>query len=531
MTVTETASDLVDRLRATHKDYSGPQGEGWWRLVRDAFQGSGGFRVAVEACATSDARGPGDYDQEDAPRIGRTYVTRYPRERYPAFVRRVQTATYTNFTAPVVREYAGHLWRALPQREGPEELLRFWRDVDGQGSGADVWMQRTTRRAQLFGWALALVDRPPGVRPAGAGSTFARLLSPEDVRDWEFAEDGALAWLKTAVETCERDPLTGVEVERETVTIWDRAGFRRFVLEEREDDTWALVEDSGYLPHPCGRVPVAVLCWGEPEESGRLYGVSQVDGIVAASLELFNLGAELREWERGQNFAVLCVQSSDPDALQNIRIGVHGGIRVEPGMAMPTFAAPPASIGAHLIARTEGVISRIYAEANLERTSAEAGDGQVSGVSRAYKFTRARALLTGFARSVEAFERQLAALVLAWDGAAGEYRVAYPSDFDVADLATQLQVQFDALAKRDELVPEIARAARRALARALVADATPTEQGEIEASIARIYDAERRAFDARTAAPTPPAGTAPAGASAPPAGDAGLTTGPGAGAP
>jgi hypothetical protein len=308
-------------------------------------------------------------------------------------------------------------------------------------------------------------------------------------------------------------------VEREVYTTWTRETWRRHVLEER-DGQHVLVEDTGEVPHDLGRVPLAVLYWSEPE-SDDLYGLSQVDAIVGLSLEHFNVKSELREWERGQNFAILCVQSQDADALQNIKVGVHGGIRVEPEMDMPVFIAPPSSIGEHLIARLDGIAASIYAAANLERASGVQTGPEVSGVSRAYEFAaRTQTQLLDFARRCEAFERDLAALVLAWSGTSdASVRIAYPQTFDVTDLATRLTHEFDVLSRADTLVPEILRGARERLARALDPDATPQRAKATEQAIEHLYIAERRAFEARTT--TPPAGTAPAGQQVQPAGETG----------
>lgn len=511
------SDQIIRRLRQRHEDYEGPRGCSWWKLLRDAHDGAGGFRAAIER-AQETWWGEGDLEAPTGGRVPCSYVTRYPREGAPAYIRRVRVATYTNFTAPVIREYAGHLWRTAPQREGSAPLMAFWASADGHGTQADDWMREGTRRAQLYGWAVALVDRPAGDLSQADAQTYARWLQPEELVDWELDGEGGFAWARLCTEVCERDPW-GEEVEREVYTTWTPKTWRRHVLEEREG-RHVLVEDTAEVPHDLGRVPLSVLYWSEPE-SDDLYGLSQVDAIVGLSLEHFNVKSELREWERGQNFAILCVQSHDTNVLQGIKVGVHGGIRVEPEMDMPMFIAPPSSIGAHLITRLDGIAASIYAAANLERATATQTGPEVSGVSRAYEFAaRTQTQLVDFARRCEAFERDLAALVLGWSRTAdASVRIAYPQSFDVTDLATRLAHEFDVLSRSDALVPEILRGARERLARALDPDATPQRVRETERAIDELYQAERRAFEARTT--TPPAGTAPAGSKVQSAGDTG----------
>jgi hypothetical protein len=121
---------LVKRLHARHPDYTGTRGEGLWRLLSDAAEGSGGFRAAIDTLLTLAAE-----DDLEEPRfqdVPRSYVVRYPRERLAAYARRVRTATYANYVAPVLREYAGHLWRKPPQRSDlPVAVAQVWADVDG----------------------------------------------------------------------------------------------------------------------------------------------------------------------------------------------------------------------------------------------------------------------------------------------------------------------------------------------------------------------------------------------------------------
>lgn len=525
---------LIKRLRKRHPDYTGTRGEGLWRLLSDAAEGSGGFRAAIDTLLTLAPED--DLEQPADQQVPESYVVRYPRERLAAYARRVRTATYTNYLAPVLREYAGHLWRKPPQRSDlPAPVAQVWADVDGAGMGADDWMRVGSRRAQLYGWAVALVDRPAGDLLPTEARTTARWLQPSELVDWALGDDGDFAWARLCTETCERDPWSDVEVEREHYTTWTRDSFRRVVVEVvkvERTKTMRVVEDTGDVPHSLGRVPLVRLYWQRPEAPESIYGTSQVDGLASLALEHFNLKAELREWERGQNFGILCVQSNDPDVLQRIKVGVHGGIRVEPGMALPAFVAPPAEIGAHLIARIDGVVDAIYEQAQLQRQNADTGSTGASGEAKRQDFKGARASLTDFAQACEAAELDVARLVLAWAGGGelGAARIAYARDFDTTSLASDLDALFRVL--KDSDVPAVKRAARLQLARAVSPDAPPSDEATTASEVETLAELDRRALTARSSAQTsPPAGTAPAGAPAQPAGNAGPITGPGAEVP
>jgi hypothetical protein len=528
-------ADLIKRLRAPNPEREGSRGERWWPVVRDAISGDGGFAATLREAMTG-AYGEADLEYRSPYDVPKSYVVRYPRERLEAYVRRVRVSTYVNYVAPVVREYAGHLSRRLPQRDSSTPAVAaWWADCSGAGAKVDAWMGEGAALAQRFGWAAAIFDRPAGDLSPSEARTFARWLQPEEIVDWDTDARRAFTWIRLGSIVCVRDPWTGNEKRVEVYTTWTPVTWRRITV-ERVGETDTITEDTGDMPHALGRVPVEVLYWSEPEAPGKLYGAGQVGGIVSLSLEHFNLRSELREWERGQCFGILCVQSTDAEVLQKIKVGVHGGIRVEPGVSMPSYVAPPVEVGAHLVQRIEGVVEAIYDAANLERTSGQQGDAQVSGVSRAYKFQRAGAQLRAFAANLQSFEQRAAILVGAWAGVAATARVQYPQDFDVADLGTTLTVQFDTLGKSADLVPEITRNARLTVARALNPDASPEQAKAIEAQVTRRYEAELKRFEVQfdpakaavlpSLPSTPPAGTAPAGSSAQLAGDTGGSSAP-----
>jgi hypothetical protein len=91
-------------------------------------------------------------------------------------------------------------------------------------------------------------------------------------------------------------------------------------------EQWREVDRDG-AEHSLGRVPVEILRWQEQLSPRSLYGLSQVQGVLPLVLALFNNDSELTDHLAGANFALLAVQSDDPDALSNLRIGTNGGMR------------------------------------------------------------------------------------------------------------------------------------------------------------------------------------------------------------
>lgn len=498
------ADTLVERLRERHEDYTGPLGCAWWRLARDAYQGTGGFRATVQTAQTGQW-GDRDTDTDPGQPIAGSYLVRYPRETGGQFSRRQAVSTYTNYVAPILQEYAGHLWRRAPQRSATDAEVTRWRaNVDGEGTGIDAWLESITRSLQLFGWVAVLVDRPAGDLTAAEAMTYARALDPEELVDWELDGRGRFVWARLCTSTETRDPFTGEEIEREVYTTWTATEWERVVLRE-SDEQWAVEEGPVRQEHSLGRVPISVLYWQEPVERCRLYGQSQADGLVSCALEHFNVASELREHERGQVFSILCVQSDDPHVWDGIKLGTHDGLRYGTDAAAPSYLAPPDSVGLYLSDRLKRVEERIYELAHLDKPS---GQPQAeSGVSRQWRFGQTRSVLCAATKRLQAGERDLLDIVLRWQYPDAAKRaeviaaspVVYPEDFDVDDLATVLESRLAVLDKPAALVPETARAARLSIGRALNPYATPKEDTALVEQVEASYNAEVRQHTQQTA--------------------------------
>ena len=134
------------------------------------------------------------------------------------------------------------------------------------------------------------------------------------MRDWQGGADGLLDWIRLASEREERDPITGDEAEVYEWTIWTRTEWARVVMRETEGDHYAIETIDG-AEHGLGRVPVAVLYWQRRLETKCLLGLSQVNDVVPLNVALFNRRSELTHHLRSAVFALLCLQSDDPEAF------------------------------------------------------------------------------------------------------------------------------------------------------------------------------------------------------------------------
>ena len=518
---TSNAEELKRQLERRNDAAAGDFGDAWWRLVRASYEHGEGFRASLVPDDTT--QGEASYATSPALRSRTSYLRRFPREHIDTYLRRIGSSTYENHVAPIVDVYNGHLTRRAPQRSSTlAAVAAWWKRADAAGRDVQTFVEDGLKRAQLYGWAACLFDRPRGEFARAEVDTVAQWLEPEEVLDWQHGRDGALDWVRLGTERCERDPVTGAEVEFHDYTIWTRTEWARVVLREAgEKCTVDLVDGA---EHGLGRVPVAVLYWQRPL-SRCLYGISQVNDVVPLNLALFNRRSELTHHLRSAVFAVLCVNSDDEKVFQSLKLGTNNGIRYAVGANAPSFIAPPPDVAATLATECDGLKSSIYEAAKIERPRASAAGGDVaSGVARAYDFAATEAALLSAVTNLTTWEYEAASLVALWDaapvtdaatvaaGATAQTTIAYPQSFDAAGLARDLGAALDALdpTRVEQMLPSTRRTARVRLARALAPDATPDEAKAIEDEADTLYRAELAALKAAADAngPRPGGGVA-----------------------
>lgn len=510
--------ELRELLLTEHDDRKGQLGCAWWRILRDAYEGTGAFLRSVEAVSTA-LGGAGNVEggRYSLARRRETYLKPFRRESAESFTARAERSVYTNHVAPVIDVYHGHLVRRRPERASTSDAVTlWWQDVDGRGHDIGEWVAGVALRAQLNGWCAVLVDRPD-TADASAARTTATTLDPAEVRDWQVGTDGALDWVRLVSSWCERDPATGEDVEYIEASIWTRTEWARVRMVEDEGEQWAEVGRWG-APHSLGRVPVAVLRWQEQLDPRALYGLSQVQGVVPLALALFNNESELTDHLANANFALLAVQSDDHDALANLAIGTNNGIRYGTNEAAPSFVSPGADVAMQYSLRSEQLRAAIYTAAKMEPPGARPDGGDAaSGIARAYDFSQTDAGLQTFARQLTRFEFDLVDLVAAWSAAGSgdavkrardATKITYPQRYDAAGIRDDLGAMFAVLDDkvRAQMPPAVVREARLGIARGLLPEATPAVEAEYTAEAAAMYErdaaalAEAPAVDATAAA-------------------------------
>lgn len=519
MTIDPTAPTLlVDMLprdsRELHKALAranDDRGEGlgcdWWRILRDAYQGTGGFARSVASVSTRyGGTGNTDLGWTTATAFARdTYLTPFSRESARNFNARAARSAYQNHVAPVIDVYHGHLVRRAPRRESTSPVVtEWWRDVDGAGHDIGEWVASAALRAQLYGWCAVLIDRPDVAD--GPVRTTVTALEPEELYDWQIGRDGRFDWVRIVSEICEVDPATGEEVEYLEASIWTRTEWARVRMVEGEGDQWTEVGRTGGA-HDLGHVPVRVLRWQEQLDRRELYGLSQVQGVLPLTLALFGNESELADHLASSNFSLLAFNGTAEEAA-SIVLGSSNGITYAEGRNAPSFINPGAEVGMQYALRSEQLVAAIYTAAKVERPGAQQTPGDAaSGIARAYDFAQTDAVLQTFARQLARFEYELVETVAAWDAIGNAAKVAdakaattivYPTRYDAAGIRDDLGAMFAALDDkvRAQMPPTVIREARMGIARGLFPEASPAVEASVAAEVEGMYTADLAAMGA-----------------------------------
>lgn len=269
-----------------------------WRWLLDSWEGGEAYRTAVYG---TDSLGmpvrnlirhkreyPSSFEPGYSPQTGRPvgsdqasqatdddYELRRARTPVPAFV------------AEAVEAHLSRIYSREVQREGPEALVAWWKDVDGRGTSIDQWMSGTLAPLLLvLGQVDVLVDHPAvpageSVRTRadevrlGLDGCVASYILPENLVWWSLDRLGRY------VECLVREPREdGSAVWR----YWDARGWSLYDLGGRRIE--------GPVPHPFGRVPIVRL-FDRRRPRSRNVGLPRYEVLAELQREFYNRDSEL----------------------------------------------------------------------------------------------------------------------------------------------------------------------------------------------------------------------------------------------
>lgn len=361
---------------------------------------------------------------------GATCLVRYARESDKKFASRNEIAFYASPLAEACGRFVGYLFGRAPQREITNDLYKAMADdIDGQGNAIDVFWQSFAIDAKARGSMLLLVDMPsnlPGNQAeqlASRTAPFWAPIKPESVTAYEMGDDGKFNSIEFKGSRLD-------DAGKQVQCTW---------LFTRSE--WAVKGEGGAVIEsgeiPFGECPVLAFT-----EKGGFPSFGSFAPIADLSKRVFNADSELDEILRSQTFSLLTMQAPNSTNQDKLTAAQTAGETISTNNLLmhegntPAFIAPPDGPATVYGNRLTELRSRID-EIGL---NVAATQHQESGIALQMRFQRINGELAYFASRMEDLERRAWELSRKWLGLQESPETTWPRDFNLADLATELQV-------------------------------------------------------------------------------------------
>lgn len=465
-----------------HPDAAVRAGE--FQLLMDSWGGTGGYRPPLGAL-TRDQFGAA----ASAPPAWKvsSYLDPHPRETEEKFRRRQMSAVFLNLIRRIGKIFLGFLFRRGPNRKPHSHpvVAEFLANVDGRGTKMDDFLREVARRAWLFGTCPVVVDRP--AEESREARTYAQVLYPQMLRDWDVDADGNIRWVKLFDEVVSAPAADADRVTTQRAKVWYPDTWEMWTAEPGSRNE---PEFGGSGLNPLDEIPLVLARFGDSLEPTVL-GSTPAFETALLNRDLYNCDSERREHRRGQVFAILVTPPlRTKDQPELVVVGSENVLIVPPdATVMPQFLAPPSSV-AQTLAEDRAIIRRDILQLWGFGYYDEPSGGPESGLARMFQFEEANASFRGFAHNLAAAERGMVYLALRWHGLSSEkarkimedYSVEWPESYDLRDLQRELSVALQVLELPLDLISRFA--ALRSIRDAAV----------------QLSDAERRESDNELAA-------------------------------
>jgi hypothetical protein len=438
------------------------------------------------------------------------------------------------FVAEAVEIHLAKVYDQEVARNGPEDLLAWWRDVDGRGTPIDDWMHETIAPLLLvLGCLDVCLDHPkapPGetiVTRAdelrlGLDKCVASYILPQNMVWWRT--DPAGRYLECLVREY-ADPSDRIDHDEHGNAIdpsdpgdlgetWRRDYVRYRYWNATESILFSFdgAEVVERVPHPYGRVPIVRLIDLKKHRTPNI-GKSRYEAIAEYQREYYNRDSELILSDTLQAHPYLSGAEDFCKADNTLSIG--------PGYVLPMkknvengnyqgweFVSPPKDPADSLRKNKADLIDLKDRRAHLMKPAGSSGEGgesiSQSGISKQLDAHTGHKQLTAIARSLaknERFLAEYACIVLRARDITPEeraqIRVVYPSRFELfsarelTDSTTKLQQVLKAAGQ----APQIEAMAIRSIVRQLLLGLTDKEYQQLDAEIDMLLAAKSSAIE------------------------------------
>lgn len=400
-------------------------------------------------------------------------IFRYHKEGDGEYSDRVARAYRFNHTREVVDLINKYLFRGEIHRnyeDAPKQVVTFWKNVDGRGTDIKEFAKSVSQKSSIAGRTWVIVDnkmteetQAVSVADEQEGGVYAYAVSPLDVLDMSWGDDGALNWiLIREYYRDDSDPFESSGKVSQQYRLWTRNDWylvRSKNVNAAGEIVTSHVElssggyelaDEGH--HGLSMVPA--ICVDNVIGDGKWTTPALINDIAYLDRAVANYLSNLDAIIQDQTFSQLAMPAQNimpgEEAYEKMlelgtkRIFVYDG----EGGAGPHFLSPDPRQAQLIISAIQQIINEIYHSVGLagERTKADNAKGidNSSGVAKSKDFERVNSLLISKADSLEVFENRLVHLVAAWSGAKLDSNdddlVEYSDSFDVRGLYDEFDI-------------------------------------------------------------------------------------------
>jgi len=358
------------------------------------------------------------------------YLTQHPRESDEKYEVRKEIATYENIIYSRVTKYAGYLFKVPPLRETNNILLKeIVEDLSGTRENADVFMSNFSKDAKAKGAGLVVVDTMQTTgsledQITGRELPYVTAVKPEMVIDYRITKKGAFEYVAYK-DVVDNTAFNSGDVPDRIIRYYDEYIWQ--VYQDTGVGVGSLIEEG---EHGLGVCPVLMF-----SEKGVFLSTGEFSQIASLSKEHYNLKSERRDLLRSQTFSVLAI-SADQGSRPEVTIGTDNAL-IYTGSNSPSFISPDAA----QVAAYETNISNTLKIMDDTTYTVTTTTAQESGIALELKMQGLNASLSGFAKSLELFERNIWEIICLYLGLPEDsVIVSYVTEFEIIDIQTELNI-------------------------------------------------------------------------------------------
>lgn len=382
---------------------------------------------------------------------GRALI-QHPRESIENFANRKKLAYYWNYVGPIVNAMVDPIFKDEVRREyrNSEMFQGFLDDCDRAGTSYQDFCKTAALFAKLYGAAYIVVDNSDEMESTRAAAMrnrhfpFLKIITPLQIRDWAIDDYGRL----TMFEYEERMRNSAYsEVSR--ICRWTA-------------DEWVISSGGdwrGAGSNPLGKVPV--VQWLARNSDRRIVKPpSEYISVVQTNYFLYQLCSWHAQILRDQAFNILTIPDPGTD---DITVGTNNVLAYPPESThTPAFISPAAAPAEMLTSQMDRCIKEMFRMSGLESILGSSTNDNKSGVSKEWDFEKTNKRIADFAVRCENADKAIIALYEAWAGEETDYKVEYPRDFKITDVAdglsdaqSALDLGFDSISYRQEVLKKV----------------------------------------------------------------------------